>query len=112
GIFNHGTLAFNSSTVSGNSTSGTLNSSQSNVFGGACTSGCTPPHQTNDLYAGGGGIFSDASLTFSSGRLQGNSTSFAGGGAFIQAGTVLVRSAIVSSNSATGAGGGFYNSGA
>jgi len=113
GIYNHGTLTLNSSTVSGNSTSGTPNNSQANTAGGPCTSGCTPIQQTNQQYFGGGGIYTDAGMTFSSGRLQGNSTIFSGGGAFIQAGSALVRSSIVSSNSATsGVGGGFDNSGA
>ncbi|MGB2823648.1 MAG: right-handed parallel beta-helix repeat-containing protein, partial [Phycisphaerae bacterium] len=87
GIYKGGTLTLNTSTVSGNSATGT--------------------------YAYGGGIYTDSgTLTLINSTVSGNwaSGSYAcGGGIYIDSGTLMLSNSTVSGNSAGKRGGGIYN---
>ena len=133
-IFNYGTLALTSCTLSGNDVGyfgggginnrGTLTLTNSTLsgntagFGGGGVANYGTLTVTNSTFSGnttifgGGGIMNrSGTVTLTNSTLSGNTSEFSGGGVANYAGPLTLTNSTLSGNTANFAGGGVYNSG-
>lgn len=112
GIRNAGTLALNSSTLSGNTATANNGGGLYNTGVAVIVRTLFAANANQSVGADGGGIYNDGTLTLQQSRLTGNVATRNGGGIYTTAShtTRIVQSAI-SGNTAANLGGGIYNLG-